>query len=248
MLFRIRNFIWRVRAGIVLAPAARAVVLLCVAVFLVQQVAARTEFVRGYGYSFGDCLTYCFGLHGPLLARGFIWQPVTYMFLHGSLLHLLLNMFTVLFFGSGLEMEVGSRRFWRILLLGGAVGGLGWVLADACEPRLLAWLANGPAWGGMVTKVLHLHRVATGNGICIGASGGVFALIGAYAALFPRRETMVLMLFWPVTIRARTLAIVLGVVTVGEAIIGLGQVAYVAHLAGGVAGYVYGLRLRRHVG
>jgi membrane associated rhomboid family serine protease len=169
------------------------------------------------------------------------------MFLHGSLLHLLLNTFTLVFFGSGLEFEVGARRFWRIFLLGGIVGGLGWVLADLFEPRLVAWLASGPAWGGGVLQALHLHRNAAGHGICIGASGGVFALIGAYAALFPRHETMILVLFWPVRLKARTLAVILGVVTVGEAVLGLGQVAYAAHLAGGVAGYVYGVRLRRHV-
>jgi len=247
MLDRIRNLVWRARSGIVLAPAARALALACVTVYLIQLVTARTQFVRGFGYSFSDCLTYCFGLHWPLLLRGFLWQPVTYMFLHGSLAHLLLNTFTVLFFGSGLEIEVGSRRFWRIFLLGGAIGGLGWVLADAFEPRLVAWLASGPAWAQGVLQALRLHRVATGHGICIGASGGVFALIGAYAALFPRRETLVLVLFWPVTLKARTLAIVLGVATVGAAVIGLGQVAYAAHLAGGAAGYVYGLRLRRHV-
>jgi membrane associated rhomboid family serine protease len=245
MFHRIRNFFWRVRAGIVLAPAARAVVLVCAAVFLIQQVAGRVDFVRGFGYSFTDCLTYCFGLHWPLLRQGFLWQPITYMFLHGSLAHLLLNMFTVLFFGSGLEMEVGSRRFWQIFLLGGAIGGLGWMLADAFEPHLLAWLASAPAWGKATLWMLNLHRSATGYGICIGASAGVFALIGAYAALFPSRKTLILVFFWPVTLQARTLAILLGVITVGSAIIGLGQVAYAAHLAGGAAGYVYGLRLRR---
>lgn len=247
MFSRIRHIVWRIRAGIMLAPAARAVALICLAVYVVQQVASHVVFVRGYGYSFADCLTYCFGLHWPLLRQGFFWQPVTYMFLHGSLLHLLLNTFTILFFGSGLEVEVGTRRFWRIFLLGGAIGGLGWVLADTFEPRLILWLANDPTWGKTVMHALRLHRVVTGQGICIGASGGVFALIGAYAALFPRREIIVLILFWPVTLKARTLMIWLGVTTVGAAVIGLGQVAYAAHLAGGAVGYMCGLRLRRHV-
>lgn len=245
MRTRIFRFAGRVRAGVVLAPAAGMAVLVCALVFLVQQIAGRVAFVRGTGYTFADCLTYCFGLHAPLLLQGFVWQPVTYMFLHGSLAHLLLNGFTLLFFGSGLEIEVGARRFWGIFLLGGVVGGICWALADLFEPRLLAWLSDGFTWGRDLLRVLSLRRAAGGYGVCIGASGGVFALIGAFAALFPRREVLVLVVVWPVTLKARTLAVLLGVVTLAAAIVGLGQVAYAAHLAGGAAGYAFGLRLRR---
>ena len=73
----------------------------------------------------------------------------------------------------------------------------------------------------------------------------MFALIGAYAALFPRREVTVLILFFPVRMKARTLAIFLGILTVIEAVVVESQIAYAAHLAGGVAGYMYGNSLVR---
>lgn len=218
------------------APAALTLVGVTVCFFLVQQVAARVDFVAGH--SFGEMLMYCFGLHAPLLAQGFVWQLVTYLFLHGGWMHLGLNMLTVLLFGSGLELEIGSRRFWTTFLIGGALGGAVWVAFDALQPWLAAAL---PA----VAHVFALRTQAGVYGTCIGASGGVFALIGAYAAIFPRRETVVLVLFFPVRMKARTLALFLGALTIVEAVLIQSQVAYAAHLAGGVAGYLYGLSLVR---
>ena len=72
----------------------------------------------------------------------------------------------------------------------------------------------------------------------------MFALIGAYAALFPQREVYVLVLVFPVRMKARTLAWLLGVVTVIEAVLVQSQVAYAAHLAGGLSGYLCGRRIR----
>ena len=64
-------------------------------------------------------------------------------------------------------------------------------------------------------------------------------------ALFPRRETVVLVLFLPVRMKARTLALFLGGLTILDAALLQSQVAYAAHLAGGAAGYLYGLALVR---
>ena len=218
------------------SPAAVTLAVLLICFFLIQRVALGVDLVDGY--SFGALLTQCFGLHAPLLARGFVWQVVTYLFLHGSWLHVTLNLLTVLLFGAGLEMEIGGRRFWTVFLVGGAIGGLGWVMCDAMQPALAA------AFPG-VAQALGLRTQPGVYGTCIGASGGVFALIGVYAALFPRRETVVLVLVFPVRMRARTLAVFLGLATIIEAVLLRSQIAYTAHLAGGFAGYFYGLALLR---
>ena len=219
-----------------------AAVCLC---FLMQQTAARTEFV--YGYSYGHVLLSCFGLNGALLSRGFFWQPLTYMFLHASWMHLGLNMLTVLLFGSGLESEIGGRQFWQVFLWGGVLGGLGWLAVTAVLPMLpplsalTQWMPSAlRAWIGTADAAGRSLDTA----LCIGASGGVFALIGAYAALFPQREVYVLVLVFPVRMKARTLAWLLGVVTVIEAVLVQSQVAYAAHLAGGLSGYLCGRRIR----
>ncbi len=203
---------------------------ICVGVFLVQQVTERAQFAPGV--SFGMLLTYVFGLHWPLFSDGFFWQPLTYNFLHGSWLHLALNLFSLLFFGSAVEELVGRRRFWTLFLASGIVGGLGWMLFDWLEPLLWAQVRNWPGqrWAE--------HQSVGRFGVCVGASAGVFGLIGAFAALCPRRELIMLLLFIPVRMRARQVALLLMGITVAELIGGRGQVAYAAHLFGGFAGYL----------
>ena len=241
-----RRWLWRLRGLFFLAPAALTLAAVCLFVFLIQQTAARVEFV--YGYSYAHALIPCFGLNWPLLAHGFVWQLVTYMFLHANAVHLGLNMLTVLLFGAGLESEIGGARFWRIFLTGGVLGGLGWLGMTA----LIPFLPPIPSLSGWMPQALRvLFPVASetttlDTSMCIGASGGVFALIGAYAALFPRRQVYLLLFFViPVRFRARNLAWLLGLLTVLEAVFLQSQVAYSAHLAGGLAGFIYGLRLRR---
>lgn len=79
-------------------PLTRALILVNVAVFLLQQVA-------------GDLLITWFALWP--LGSGFfrVWQLLTYAFLHGSLAHIFLNMFALYMFGRALESYWGSRRF-----------------------------------------------------------------------------------------------------------------------------------------
>jgi rhomboid-like protein len=232
-----------------LAPAATALAAACLFVFLVTRTAERVEFVSIYGYSmtFGHALNACFSLNWPLLSKGFYWQPLTYMFLHAGWMHLGLNMLTVLLFGAGLEAEIGGRRFWRVFLVGGVVGGLGWLAVTAALP-FLPEMATLTRWMPEAVRAWLQAGETAGRTLdhasCIGASGGVFALIGAYAALFPRREVYVLLIVFPVRMKARTLACLLGVLTVAEAVFVQSQVAYAAHLAGGLGGYLLALRMR----
>lgn len=240
-----RRFLWRLRSFVLQAPAALTLTAVCLSVFGMMQVCARTEFV--YGYRYDQALMACFGLNWPMLLRGFFWQPFTYIFLHADWIHLGLNMLTVLLFGSGLEAEIGQRRFWNIFLIGGVVGGLGWLLITALMTHLpittavTLWLPE--AWRNWINSG---GAATPQNSLCIGASGGVFALIGAYAAFFPKREVYVLLLFIPAKLKARTLAYFLGVMSLFEMVFIQSQVAHAAHLAGGICGYLLALKMRKH--
>lgn len=247
MITMIRRWLWRLRSVFVLAPAATSLVAVCLFVFLVQRSAGRVEFI--YGYSFGQALVSCFGLNWPLLSRGFFWQPLTYMFLHDGWAHLGLNMLTVLLFGSGLESEIGGRRFWWLFLWCGVLGGVGWLAVTALLPSLPPMDALTLWMPEALRTWLHVGSSAGSTletASCIGASGGVFALIGAYAACFPNRMVYGLFLFViPFRLKACSLAWLLGVLTIAEAVFVQAQVAYAAHLVGCLAGYVYGMRLRK---
>lgn len=155
-------------------------------------------------------------LHG--LARLRIWQLVTYMFLHGSsIFHIIFNMLGLYVFGREIEEMIGTGRFVFLYLCCGVCGGL-------------LWLALGGA-----------------AEVCIGASGGVLGLLGTFAAFFPgRRITLLLFLVVPVTLTARMLAAGYAVISVFSLFTGHNpNVAHLAHLGGGLAGYIYGFRTKR---
>jgi len=144
--------------------------------------------------------------------HGFIWQPLTYMFLHGSFMHILFNMFTLFFLGPETERAMGPRHFLAMYLLSGILGGLGWL-----------WLSARPIY------------------TCVGASGAIFGVLAAFATLFPKRQLTLLIFFiFPVTMKAWQMVAGLAVlqyllVTGGPA----SNIAYTAHLVGGFAGFLY---------
>lgn len=151
-----------------------------------------------------------FGLGYNVFATGRLWQIVTYMFLHGGVLHLLFNMLILFFLGSETERAIGTRHFVVLYFLAGILGGLGWLIASA-------------------------------SGICIGASGAIFGVLGAFATLFPHRQITLLLFFvLPITMKAWVLAAVMTLVSLLY-VIGHFEdgIAHSAHLAGVVAGYVY---------
>ena len=137
------------------------------------------------------------------------WQVLTYAFLHGDGFHLFFNMLGLWMFGSELERLWGAKRYLLFLLAG--------VLAAAAAQ--------------LVVSAVMGWRDPT-----VGASGGLFALLLAYGLLFPNR--VIMPLFPPIPMKARTFVIVFGVL---ELVLGLGGargVAHFAHLGGMVGGFL----------
>lgn len=167
---------------------------------------------------FGFRLEYAFGLSVAGIMKGQLWQFLTYQFLHGGPFHLLLNVLMFLFLGAEVERTVGTRGFLVLYVLCGILGGLGWL---------------------MLTYPY--------EGICIGASAAIFGVLSAFAVLFPHREITLLLFFvLPLTMKAWVLAVGLGIVQLLFSISpNVGGIAYTAHLAGAVAGFVYTAALFR---
>src|ERR1043165_4588585 len=85
-------------------------VILNVAVFVLQNILGFWH-AQSYNVLFGGRGLLPLSQYG--LAHGYVWQLVTYQFLHGGFLHLLVNMLLVYFFGRALEDGLGSKALLR---------------------------------------------------------------------------------------------------------------------------------------
>lgn len=132
------------------------------------------------------------------------WQLVTYAFLHGSLMHLLLNMFAVYTCGTALEQVVGPRRYLVYYLVCALAAGL---------TQLVVTAASGTVYP------------------TVGASGGVFGILLAYAVYFPRNKLYLVLV--PIGIPARVFVVIYAVVELLFGVTGTQEgVAHFAHLGG----------------
>ena len=151
-----------------------------------------------------------------VLQRGWLWQPVTYMFVHGSLTHILFNMLGLWMFGVELERLWGTRFFLRYY----AIAGLG-----AAATTL--------AWSLLPLDVSSQIYYA----VTFGASGALYGVLGAFALYYPDRPILMFLLF---PIPAKYFVLIIGAVAfLASAGSGGGGVAHTAHLGGLVVGYVY---------
>ena len=138
------------------------------------------------------------------------WQLLTYAFLHGGLLHLAFNMFALYMFGGAIERVFGPRRYLTYYLVS--------VLTAAITQLVVAGMSNA------------VYPT-------VGASGGVFGLLLAYALYFP--HTRVMLLFPPIPLPARTFVFLYAALELFLGVTGTQQgVAHFAHLGGMVGGYL----------
>ena len=135
------------------------------------------------------------------------WQIGTYAFLHGNFNHLFFNMLGLWMFGGELEQVWGQRRFLQFYAAS--------VVAAALVQLLVSALlgAQGPT---------------------IGASGGLFGLLLAFAMIFPNR---IILLFFVIPMKAKYLVVLYGLIELyqGAYVLNSG-VAHFAHLGGMLGG------------
>ncbi len=76
-----------------------------------------------------------FALSVEGLRHGFVWQLLTYQFMHGGLLHLLLNCWAIYVFGREVEETLGRNSFLTLYFTSGVIGGLFQALAGVLSGR-----------------------------------------------------------------------------------------------------------------
>ncbi len=189
-------------------PVIKALIIINVVVFLFD-----TFFLGIYNIG-GTPLIYFFAKYfylQPLESNNFyIWQLLTYQFIHGGIWHLFFNLFALWMFGVELESIWGSRKFLAFYILSGVGAGL--------FQLFVAPLFSEPL-------------------PTIGASGAVFGVLAAFGFTFPNRPVFMFPIFIPIpakffVIFYAGLAFFLGIT--GSA----GNVAHIAHLGGALTGFI----------
>jgi len=137
-----------------------------------------------------------------------IWRLFTYQFLHGSFFHILFNMFTLWMFGKDLEWNWGTKEFLKFYFT--CVVGAG-LLNVFVQP-----FSTVPA---------------------IGASGGLYGILVAFALMFP---DSVIYLYAIFPMRAKYFVILIGALEFLASAHGTSSpIARFAHLGGMLTGYIY---------
>jgi membrane associated rhomboid family serine protease len=153
------------------------------------------------------------------LVRFHVWQLVTYAFLHDTaqIAHLLFNMLGLWMFGAEIERYVGPQRLLALYFAS--------VVSAALTQLFLP-----PLFGGL-------------PGPTLGASGGVFGLILAFAVMFPHRKVVPLMP--PIPMPAWLFATLYAGVELVAGVTGrMTGVAHFAHLGGMIGSFLVLLQWR----
>lgn len=151
------------------------------------------------------------------MRRGFVWQLLTFQFLHGGLLHLLGNLLGLFFIGRVVEQSLGSQRYLLVYLGAGVMGGVLQGALMLAFPRYFAPMMYG-------------------------ASAGVSGLFAVFALL--DRETEVRWNFL-IPVRAMTLLWIYTGMSVFFTLVPADHVAHAAHLGGILGGWLF-IRLGWH--
>lgn len=181
------------------------------------------------------------GMHLPSSEAYGFWQPITHLFMHGSLEHLIFNMFSFWMFGSILENVWGSSRFLSFYVMAGiGAAFLHYLIVFLVDirPLLLSienQMASSDALGLVALENQKAALLSAPN--IIGASGAVAGIWIAFATMFPNSY---LYLFFFLPVKAKYLA---GIYVGFELLAALqadpnDNIAHYAHLGGMLFGYV----------
>jgi membrane associated rhomboid family serine protease len=178
-----------------------------------------------------------------------VWQPISYMFMHGGFTHMFFNMFALVMFGPVIEQMFGSKRFLNYYLIT-ALGAL--VLQYGVQAIEVSQIIGSPFAAESINLDLAANRISsqlplTGDELgklgsiyatpMVGASGAIFGLLLAFAYFYPNMPLY--FMFIPVPIKAKyfvggyiLIEIYLGFNNSGSSI------AHLAHVGGALFGYL----------
>jgi len=191
-----------------------------------------------------------------------IWQPLTHMFMHGSLPHIFFNMFALYSFGSLLENIWGSKKFLFFYIacgLGASVlhtavnyyqvsSAMDILISNGISSDSIYQVLNkgqfvyNPEWRNYLTESQIGGLVGSYGAYAVGASGAIYGLLIAFAYMFPNAELA--LMFIPIPIKAKFFVPAILLIDLysgfnGGSIFGTSTgIAHFAHLGGALMGFI----------
>ncbi len=191
------------------------------------------------------------------------WQIITHMFMHGSLMHILFNMFTLYSFGPLLERTLGDRKYIILYFVSGLGAFFLFNLWNFIEVQQIQ--SNLESFGFNLNGFLAGESVSfNGNPAAIsaqrellenlksiilvpmvGASGAIFGIIAAFATLYPNAEIGIM--FIPIPVKVKYVLPVIIIVSIFLGVTGnVGGVAHLAHVGGAAIGFLLALYWKKN--
>lgn len=187
-----------------------------------------------------------------------VWQVITHMFMHGSFMHILFNMYALWAFGGPIEQMLGQKRFLFFYFSAGLGAAFLHTLVNYInfESGYNALLEAGMSMGN-IEQLLKTGEYNTGilnsvskdtlqdlymsyNTPAVGASGAIYGILVAFGMMFPNVELF--LLFVPVPIKAKYFIPVIILIDLFSGITGFslfgGGVAHFAHVGGALFGFI----------
>jgi rhomboid-like protein len=227
-----------------LPPVIKQIVIACVVLFIGTSLLQMRQV-----YDLNQVLS----MHYPSAPFFKPWQIITHMFMHGSIAHLVFNMFGLITMGTVLENILGSKRFLMLFFYSGLGSIALHLMVQVYEVHHLTglWLPTLQDLGlnidgdkiystGQLIKTKAQLDAIAGMYFqtLMGASGAIYGVVVAFAYLFPNTELM--FMFIPYPIKAKYLVpIIIGL----DLFLGLSNfqgdpIAHYAHLGGAITGFL----------
>lgn len=221
-------------------PVTKNLIIINLLCFLATVVLGR----EAYGINLNDIL----GMHFCGAEKFNLYQIFTYMFMHADFGHLFFNMFALWMFGRVLESVWGSQRFLFFYILCGMGAGL--VQQGVQCVELLPYvhdlkLFEARPSGEMITinntsmmasQWVDLCNSTLNNALVVGASGAVYAILMAFAMIFPNQPMYIIP--FPMPIKTKWVIIGYIVIELYLGVTGNDGVAHFAHLGGMIFGFL----------
>lgn len=183
------------------------------------------------------------------------WQPLTHMFMHGGIMHIVFNMYALWAFGSPLEMRWGRNKFLFFYFSAGfgaalihtlvnyyqVHSGMEAMLAIGLDKVQILEILNSGRYNTSILTEISAEKIQATydafNTPAVGASGAIYGILVAFGMMFPTVELM--MIFLPIPIKAKYFIPGIILIDLFFGISGTATgIAHFAHLGGALFGFI----------